>query len=113
MRTDTASLVVPASGRASANAPDFLKELQHMPVVVDGYAVYYGMFDVIQRCWAHALLKSEEAHIRCKDPAQKATYMKLYHRLCNIHQKAKGIARATTPTGGADARTCLDLEREI
>lgn len=113
VRTDTASLVVPAAGRAGANAPEFLGDLRHMPVVVDGYAVYYNMFDVIQRCWAHVLLKAEEAHIRCKDPARKATYMRLYHRLCNIHRRAKDIAGATLHSGGADARTCLDLEREV
>lgn len=113
VRTDTASLVVPAAGRAGANAPEFLNELRHMPVVVDGYAVYYSLFDVIQRCWAHILLKAEEVHIRCKDPAQSAVYMKLYHRLCNIHRRAKGIAGATLYSGGADARTCLDLEREV
>ena len=113
VRTDTASLVVPAAGRAGANAPAFLEGLRHMPVVVDGYVVYYNMFDVIQRCWAHILLKAEEVYIRCKDPARKATYMKLYHRLCNMHRRAKGIAGATLHCGGADARTCLDLEREV
>ena len=112
VRTGTASLVVPAAGRAGANAPEFLKELRHMPVV-DGYAVYYRLFDVIQRCRSHMLLKAEEVHIRCKEPARKAAYVKLYHRLCSIHRWAKDIAGATPYPGGADARTCLDLERGV
>ena len=113
VRTDTAALVVPAPGRGTPCAPLFLHELRHMPVVVDGYAVYKGLFNVIQRCWAHVLLKSEEAYIRCKDPAAKEVHKELYHRLCNIHRRAKKIAESTAHLGGANTHTCLELEKEV
>ena len=112
VRTDTATLVVPAMGRGEIHMPGFLKQLSHIPVVVDGYSVYTGTFRTRQRCWAHILLKAEEAYIRCKDPARKKVYLKLYHRLRNIHRKAKRIAEATAPTGGAGTDVCLRLERE-
>ena len=113
VRTDTATLVMPAPGRGGEHAPPFLHELRHMPVVVDGYVVYDHIFAVIQRCWAHILLKAEEAYIRCKDQSLKEVYKELHHRLANMHRRAKKIAKATAPAGGADIRTCLDLEREV
>ena len=113
VRTDTTAPVMPAPGRGGENAPPFLHELRHMPVVVDGYVVYDNIFAVMQRCWAHVLLKAEEAYSRCRDQALKEVYKGLYHRLANMHRKAKKIANATAPAGGADIRTCLDLEREV
>ena len=113
VRTDTATLVVPAPGRGALCAPSFLHELRHMPVVVDGYVVYDGLFAVIQRCWAHILLNSEEAYIRCDDPAAKEVRKELHHRLCNMHRRAKKIAADTAQSGGANVYTCLELEREV
>lgn len=113
IRTDTTTIVVPSMGRGELNAPGFLKPLKHIPVVVDGYAVYPNMFAVIQRCWAHVLLKSEEAYIRCKNTALKKIYMELYHRLRNIHRKAKRVAESTAPMGGAGTDVCLQLQREV
>ena len=84
-----------------------------MPVVVDGYVVYDGLFAVMQRCRAHVLLNSEEAYIRCDDPAAKEVRKELHHRLCNIHRRAKGIAENTAQSGGANVHTCLELEREV
>ena len=84
-----------------------------MPVVVDGYVVYDGIFAIIQRCWAHILLKAEEVYIRCKDRSFQQVYRDLYHRLCNIHRKAKKIAADTAHLGGADAQTCQDLQTEV
>ena len=94
-------------------APSFLHELRHMPVVVDGYVVYDGLFAAVQRCWVHILLKSEEAYIRCDDPAAKEVHKELYHRLCNIHRRAKDIAAGTAHLGGANTHTCPELEREV
>ena len=113
VRTDTATLVVPAMGRGEIHAPGFLEQLGHIPVVVDGYSVYTGMFGIRQRCWAHVLLKAEEVYIRCRDPALKKVYLGLYHRLRNIHRRAKDIAKGTIHSGGADAATCLQMEREV
>ena len=113
VRTDTATLVVPSMGRGEIHAPGFLRQLSHMPVVVDGYSVYLGMFRIRQRCWAHVLLKAEEAYIRCKDMALKKVYLGLYHRLRNTYRKAKAIAKVTVHSGGADVATCLRLEREV
>ncbi len=111
-RADTATMVVPAMGRGEIHAPDFLAGLSHIPVVVDGYSVYIGMFRVRQRCWAHILLKAEETYIRCKDEALQKVYWDLYCSLNDMHIKAKRIAGDTAPDGGADADKCLQLERE-
>ena len=113
VRTDTATLVVPAMGRGDIHMPEFLKQLSHIPVVVDGYSVYTGAFRIRQRCWAHILPRAEEAYIRCEDPARKKVHLELYHRLRNMHRKAKRIAEATAPAGGADAATCLRMERDV
>ena len=87
--------------------------MRHIPVVVDGYVAYDGLFAVIQRCWAHVLPKSEEAYITCKDPALQEVHKELYFRLCKMHRRAKKIAAATAHLGGADVHTCLELEKEV
>ena len=70
VRTDTPTLVMPAPGRGSANAPAFLSELRHIPVVVDGYVVYDGLFAVIEVLGTRAAqIRGGVHHVQGSRPA--------------------------------------------
>ena len=111
VRTDAATMVVPAMCRGEIRAPGFPAGLSRVPVA-DGHSAYIGMLRVRQRRWAHMLLNAEEAHISCKDGALKKAYLDLYCNLNDMRPKAKQMARDAAPNGGADADTRLQLERE-
>ena len=114
VRTDSAAFVLPMGTEGGLILSTYFSGLADKPVVVDGYAVYSGLFKTIQRCRAHILRDAEAAYVSAGRNGPKREYCHApYRRLLKVFCDAKRIAGDAAGSDGADVGTCLDLERRV